>query len=92
MITDWDDAYANGDHIADAATYPELWATQSAKFRDELSSNDRARLDIAYGDASREKYDLFLPPARPRAWSSLYMAAIGRRLTNPAGRIWPGVR
>ncbi len=61
MITDWDDAYANGDHIADAATYPELWATQSAQFRDELSSDDRARLDIAYGDAPREKYDLFLP-------------------------------
>ncbi|MBE70580.1 MAG: alpha/beta hydrolase [Thalassospira sp.] len=66
MITDWDDAYANGDYIADAATYPELWATQSAKFRDELSGDNRARLDIAYGNAPREKYDLFLPAGTPK--------------------------
>ena len=66
MITDWDDAYANGDHIADTATYPDLWATQSATFRKELINDDRARLDIAYGDAPREKYDLFLPTGTPR--------------------------
>lgn len=66
MITDWDDAYANGDYIADAATYPELWAAQSAQFRDELISRDGARLDIAYGDTPREKYDLFLPTGTPK--------------------------
>ncbi len=66
MITDWDDAYANGDYIADAATYPELWAAQSAQFRDELISRDGARLDISYGDAPREKYDLFLPTGTPK--------------------------
>jgi acetyl esterase/lipase len=66
MITDWDDAYANGDHIADAATYPALWATQSATFREQLIKDGRARLDVAYGDAPREKYDLFLPTGTPK--------------------------
>jgi len=66
MITDWDDAYANGDHIADAGSYPGMWAKQSGQFRDALLSADRAELDIAYGDEDREKYDLFLPEGTPR--------------------------
>lgn len=66
MITDWDDAYANGDHIADAATYPAVWAEQSAKFREQLLSDNRAELDVSYGDAPREKYDLFLPTGTPK--------------------------
>ncbi len=66
MITDWDDAYANGDHIADASSYPGMWAEQSARFRDTLLATKRAELDIAYGTGDREKYDLFLPDRTPK--------------------------
>ena len=66
MITDWDDAYANGDHIADASSYPGMWAEQSARFRDTLLATQRAELDIAYGTGDREKYDLFLPDGTPK--------------------------
>ncbi|HBU99930.1 alpha/beta hydrolase, partial [Thalassospira lucentensis] len=66
MITDWDDAYANGDHIADASSYPGMWAEQSARFRDTLLATQRAELDIAYGTGDREKYDLFLPDNTPK--------------------------
>ena len=66
MITDWDDAYANGDHIGDANSYPGMWAEQSARFRDTLLATQRAELDIAYGTGDREKYDLFLPEGAPK--------------------------
>jgi acetyl esterase/lipase len=61
MIRDWDDAYANGDHIDGAADYPPFWQKQAAEFRDRLAAQDRAQLDISYGDHPRQKYDLFLP-------------------------------
>lgn len=88
MITDWDDAYANGDYIADAATYPELWATQSAKFRDELSGDNRARIDITYGNAPAKNMIFSCQSARQKVWSYSCMVATGRRLINPVGRIW----
>ncbi len=66
MITDWDDAYANGDYIADAGSYPGMWAKQSGQFRETLLNANRAELDIAYGDGPREKYDLFLPDGTPK--------------------------
>lgn len=33
QITDWDDAYANGPHIAGAEAYPQRWADSAAEFR-----------------------------------------------------------
>jgi len=66
MITNWDDAYANGDHIRGAAEFPGMWARLAAAFRDEMAASNRAELDIAYGNAAREKYDLFLPEGTPK--------------------------
>jgi acetyl esterase/lipase len=60
-ITDYDDAYANGAHIAGAADYPPRWTELAESFRDNLKSVGRARLDLAYGPASRNRFDLFLP-------------------------------
>lgn len=60
-ITDYDDAYANGAHIAGAADYPPRWTKLAESFRDDLKSVGRARLDLAYGPASRNRFDLFLP-------------------------------
>jgi arylformamidase len=65
-ITDYDDAYANGAHIAGAADYPPRWAELAESFRDNLKSVGRARLDLAYGPASRNRFDLFLPEGKSK--------------------------
>ncbi|MEM7524825.1 MAG: alpha/beta hydrolase [Pseudomonadota bacterium] len=64
MITDWDDAYANGDHIDGAADYPPRWAAMAAAFRDECE--ERASLDLAYGPGARNRFDLFRPKGAAR--------------------------
>lgn len=66
MPTDWDDAYANRDHIAGADAYPPRWAEQAAAFRAALAGRARARLDEAYGAHPRERFDLFLPEGGAR--------------------------
>lgn len=61
--TDWDDAYANGAHIAGAGDYPPRWAAAAEAFRNALG--ERARLALPYGPHPRERFDLFLPPGAP---------------------------
>ncbi len=63
---DWDDLYANGIYIKDAAEYPPRWANQAAAFRTAMQAKDKCQLNIAYGAHAREKFDLFLPDAAPR--------------------------
>jgi len=59
---DWDAAFENAAHIADGSTYPEAWRAQAAAYR----ATAHARLDLRYGPATREAFDLFLPSgARP---------------------------
>jgi acetyl esterase/lipase len=58
---DWDDAYNNRSHIADAESYPPRWGRQAAALRERMAAAGRARLDIAYGATMRERFDLFLP-------------------------------
>ncbi|MER8373991.1 alpha/beta hydrolase [Mesorhizobium sp. M1406] len=65
-IVDWDDAYANGANIAGSDRWPAAWAEPAQAFRDALSVEGRARLDIAYGDGRRNRLDLFLPNAAPK--------------------------
>ena len=60
-ITDWDDAYANRDHIAGADGFIERWPQEAAAFRDRLRAEGRARLDLSYGEGPRQAWDLFLP-------------------------------
>lgn len=64
-IGDWDDAYANGANIAGAERWPAAWDAAAAAFREELAAAGRARLDVAYGERPRNRYDLFLPEGRP---------------------------
>lgn len=64
-ITDWDDAYANGVHIAGGADYPDRWAKRAAAFRADMAGKGRASLDIAYGEDPRQRYDMFLPEGTP---------------------------
>ncbi|MER9139746.1 alpha/beta hydrolase [Mesorhizobium sp. M0047] len=65
-IVDWDDAYANGANIAGSDRWPAAWAEPAQAFRDALSMEGRARLDIAYGGGPRNRLDLFLPNAAPK--------------------------
>ncbi len=65
MITDWDDAYANRDHIPDAEGYIARWETAAAAFRDTLTRAARAELDLSYGPGPRNRFDLFRPEADP---------------------------
>ena len=65
MITDWDDAYNNSAHIEAAETYPPRWAQLAEDFRVQKMSEERALLDLSYGNSPREKLDLFLPKGDP---------------------------
>lgn len=61
-IRDWDDAYENGRNIPGGDAYPGRWVAPARAFRDAA----RARLDVAYGEGARHRYDLFLPQGAPR--------------------------
>jgi len=61
MITDWNDAYANGAHIKGADAFPEQWAQCAEEFRARISAEGRSRLDIGYGPSERERFDVFTP-------------------------------
>lgn len=65
-IADWDNAYANGANIAASDRWPAAWVEPAQAFRDALSAEGRARLDIAYGGGRRNRLDLFLPSATPK--------------------------
>ncbi|MBE1297306.1 alpha/beta hydrolase [Phycobacter azelaicus] len=61
---DLDDAYANGAYIKGAEDYPPRWLASAEDFRNSL--HERAQLDIPYGPAARQKFDLFLPEGTPK--------------------------
>lgn len=58
---DWDDAYANGPHIADAESYPPRWQAASAAFRERVPPEV-----LRYGRAPRNMLDLFRPAGAVR--------------------------
>lgn len=61
MITDWDDAYANREHIPNAEGYITRWGVASDAFREQMLGNGLAELDLAYGPGPRNKLDFFRP-------------------------------
>ena len=65
-VEDWDNAYANGANIARSDRWPAAWTEPAQAFRDAMSAQGRARIDIAYGEQPRNRFDLFLPEASPR--------------------------
>ncbi len=66
MITDWDDAYANGPYVEGADDFDRIWAEKAAAFRDDLAGKNRARIGIKYGSHEREAMDIFLPEGKPK--------------------------
>ena len=65
-ISDWEDAYANGVNIPRGDTWPNAWIESARAYREALAAKDRARLDLSYGDAPRNRFDLFLPEGTPK--------------------------
>lgn len=66
QIVDWDDAYTNGANIAGGDRWPAAWTEPAKVFREKLSSAGRAKLDLPYGQAERNRLDLFLPEGEAR--------------------------
>lgn len=66
MITNWDDAYANGAHIEGAENYPPNWSRLAQQFRDSMAALQLAEIDIAYGDGERQRFDIFRPQDESR--------------------------
>ncbi len=60
-ISDWDSAYQNASHIADADSYIQRWQEAGARYRQQLLAAGRAQLDIRYDSRERNTLDLFLP-------------------------------
>lgn len=65
-IEDWDDAYANGANIPQGERWPGAWVEPAKAFRDRLEGEGRAKLGISYGNAPRNRFDLFLPEGSPK--------------------------
>jgi len=65
-ILDWDDAYANFPNVPGGDRWPGLWVEPAQTFRDELTAQGRAEIDLAYGPKERNRFDLFLPEGAPR--------------------------
>ncbi|MBM7046913.1 alpha/beta hydrolase [Rhizobium lusitanum] len=65
-VTDWDSAYTNGAYIVDGDRWPDAWVEPARSFRDRLTAAGRARLDLVYGPAERNRFDLFLPEGHPK--------------------------
>lgn len=60
QITDWDDAYANRDHIPDAVAIIEQWPERACKFKAEFEAEGGVWSgNIAYGDGARQTMDVF---------------------------------
>jgi acetyl esterase/lipase len=65
-IVDWEDAYANGVNIPRGDRWPDAWIQPAAAFREMTTRSGRARLDLAYGEGPRNRFDLFLPEGEPK--------------------------
>jgi acetyl esterase/lipase len=65
-VTDWEAAYTNGAYIVDGDRWPAAWVEPAKSFRDRLTAAGRAKLDLVYGPAARNRFDLFLPEGQPK--------------------------
>ncbi len=61
QITDWDDAYSNSAYIPDCHRWPDEWVEAASAYRAQSNFEP----DIAYGDNTRQVYDLFRPECEP---------------------------
>ncbi|MCA0873249.1 alpha/beta hydrolase [Seohaeicola saemankumensis] len=79
---DWTDAFDNSGYVPGSDALVANFATQAAAFRDDLSARARARLNLAYGDAPRNRMDLFLPEGAARGLVVFVHGGYWHRLDN----------
>ena len=103
---DWDDAYANGPHIAGADQFPPRWQATAQAFREVAPPRV-----LTYGPGPRNWLDLFLPSRAPcglavfvhggywmafdaRSWSHLAQGALDRgwAVAMPTYTLCPMIR
>lgn len=65
-IHDWNDAYANADHIPNASGFIKRWPKQAASFRKKLLKQGHASIDLSYGKGERNLVDIFYPEDEPK--------------------------
>ena len=63
---DQDTAYENRAFIPNGDEYPAKWQAAALAWRETEHSVGRARLNLAYGPAERQEFDLFYPAGRPK--------------------------
>ncbi|EKE44747.1 N-acetylanthranilate amidase [Oceaniovalibus guishaninsula JLT2003] len=80
-----DEAYSNGEFIADADAYPPRWRAEAAALRDSLGA--RAEMALPYGAGTREVFDLFRPEGDARGTLIFVHGGYWRAFE---GRDWSG--
>jgi arylformamidase len=65
-ISNWDDAYSNAINIPGGDRWPTAWIGPARAYRDAMSAKGKVKLDIAYGERERNRFDLFLPQGMPK--------------------------
>lgn len=65
-ISDWDNAYANASNIPNGSDWPELWVEPAKAYRKAMLAEERALLDLKYGENTRNRVDIFLPDQPPK--------------------------
>lgn len=92
MIEDWDDAYANAEHIPDAEAHIARWAEAAPAFRAKHPPET-----LSYGSHARERIDLYRPegPVRGLAvfvhggyWKSRDRDVWSHLAAGPRARGW----
>jgi len=58
---DYDDAYANAAYIPNADDFITQWQSEALAFRSAMLEQERAELEISYGESKRQSYDVFHP-------------------------------
>lgn len=95
VITDWDDAYANGPHIPGGADYPARWAADAAAFRATATLRD----GIFWPEGRPKGLLAFIHGGwwvsfSPETWSHLAAGAVARgwAVALPGYTLAPGAR
>ncbi|MCP4071184.1 MAG: alpha/beta fold hydrolase [Hyphomicrobiales bacterium] len=61
-VENWDDAYANREHINDAQKVIDSWEILAPEFRQDWAEGAGSlQTGVSYGDSQREKFDVFYP-------------------------------
>lgn len=90
---DWNDALANRPYIPNADGFIAQWHLHSEDFRGRAI----CQLDLPYGEAARERFDLFLPDTDPRGlmlfvhggyWMSFDKSVWSHLAAGAVGRGW----